>query len=137
LSFYGRFPNRFRVKKIIVAEDDQDILFILNMILHDAGYQVETLKDGASIVAGKNEWPDLFILDKDMPKIDGLAICKYLRLNQQTKDIPIIMMSAYHKMKEKAKQAGVNEFIEKPFELKTLLTTVDKYVSNRSESTLI
>jgi CheY-like chemotaxis protein len=119
------------MKKIFVAEDDQDILFILDMILHDAGYQVEPLQDGASIVDGKKEWPDLFILDKDMPKIDGLAICKFLRLNEQTKDIPIIMMSAYHKLREKAREAGVNEFIEKPFELKTLLSTVGKYVTEK------
>jgi DNA-binding response OmpR family regulator len=116
------------MKKIIVAEDDQDILFILDMILNDAGYQVQPMSDGASIVSGQKEWPDLFILDKDMPKIDGLAICKYLRLNEHTKNTPIIMISAYHKLKKKAREAGVNDFLEKPFEIKTLLDTVGKYV---------
>jgi DNA-binding response OmpR family regulator len=116
------------MKKIIVAEDDQDILFILDMILNDAGYKVEPLVDGTSIVAGKKEWPDLFILDKDMPNIDGLAICKYLRINEQTRNIPIIMISAYHKLKRKAAEVGVNDFIEKPFDLKTLLDTIGKYI---------
>ena len=115
-------------KKILIAEDDQDILFILDMILNDAGYQVETMADGTSIVAGKKEWPDLFILDKDMPKIDGIAVSKYLRLNEETKNIPIIMISAYHKLKKKAEQAGVNDFIEKPFDLRDLLRTISKYV---------
>jgi CheY-like chemotaxis protein len=120
------------MKTIMVAEDDQDILFILDMILNDAGYKVEPLKDGTAIVSGKREWPDLFILDKDMPGIDGLAICKFLRLNQQTKNIPIIMISAYHKLKRKAADVGVNDFIEKPFELKTLLNTVAKYVQTNA-----
>jgi DNA-binding response OmpR family regulator len=130
-------PKSVLMKKIVVAEDDQDILFILEMILNDAGYKVEALSDGRSIVAGQKEWPDLFILDKDMPAIDGIAICKYLRLNDQTKEIPIIMISAYHKLKAKAASAGVNDFIEKPFDLKTLLSTVSKYVDLKSAGNLI
>jgi DNA-binding response OmpR family regulator len=117
------------MRKIVVAEDDQDILFILDMILNDAGYKVEPLKDATSIVAGRKDWPDLFILDKDMPTIDGLAVCKYLRLNEESKDIPIIMISAYHKLRSQARHAGVNDFIEKPFQLKTLLNTVGKYIN--------
>jgi DNA-binding response OmpR family regulator len=120
-------------KKILVAEDDQDILFILDMILNDAGYKVEPLPNGTSIVNGKKDWPDLFILDKDMPTIDGLAICKYLKLNSQTRHIPIIMISAYHKLKKKAKDAGVDEFIEKPFELKELLDKVSKYIDIKNQ----
>jgi DNA-binding response OmpR family regulator len=115
-------------KKILVAENDEDILFILDMILNDAGYKVEPLTDGSSIVDRMNNWPDLFILDKDMPFIDGLALSKYLKLNDETKDIPIIMISAYHKLKEKAKKAGVNDFIEKPFDMKTLLLTIERNI---------
>jgi DNA-binding response OmpR family regulator len=121
-------------KKILVAEDDKDILFILDMILNDAGYKVEPLPDGSSIINRKNDWPDLFILDKDMPVIDGLAICKYLKLNNATKDIPIIMISAYHKLKSKAKKAGVDDFIEKPFELKSLLNVIGKHVNLQERS---
>lgn len=117
------------VKKIIVAEDDKDILFILDMILNDAGYQVEPLTDGASIVSGRKDWPDLFILDKDIPSIDGLAICKYLKLKKETKNIPVIMISCFHYLKNKAKEAGVDEFVEKPFELKHLLSIVDQYIN--------
>jgi two-component system, OmpR family, phosphate regulon response regulator PhoB len=116
------------MKKIIVAEDDQDILFILDIILNDAGYKVEALTEGTSIVNGKKEWPDLFILDKDLPTIDGFTICKYLRLNEKTKNIPIIVISAYHKLKQKAIAAGANDFVEKPFDLKILFDVVGKYL---------
>ena len=118
-------------KKILVAEDDKDILFILDMILNDAGYRVEPLPDGKPIVEARSDWPDLFILDKDIPSIDGLAICKYLKLKNETRSIPIIMISCYHYLKTKALEAGVDEFIEKPFELKHLLSSVDHYLNRR------
>jgi two-component system phosphate regulon response regulator PhoB len=116
-------------KRIVIAEDDQDILLILNLILKDAGYKVESLREGSAIVEGKLDVPDLFILDKEMPLIDGLAICKYLKLQQATRNIPIIMISAYHKLKKKAKQVGVNAFIEKPFDIRYLLETIDRTFS--------
>ena len=117
------------VKKILLAEDDPDIRFILNLVLQDAGYSVEPLPNGSEIVERKHEWPDLFILDKALPTIDGLAICKYLKIHHDTKNIPIIMISSYHKLKSRAKEIGVDDFIEKPFDLKQLLTVVDKHLN--------
>src|SRR5687767_11175956 len=98
-------------KKILIAEDDPDILFILDTILNDAGFNVESLTEGSTIVERTAGWPDLFILDKEMPMIDGLAICKYLKVKEETKNIPIIMISAYHKLKKRAKEVGVDDFI--------------------------
>jgi CheY-like chemotaxis protein len=119
-------------KKILIAENDPDILYILDVILKDAGYHVQLLHDGAPIVESQVDLPDLFILDKDMPLIDGLAISKYLKIKSETREIPIIMISAYHKLKEKAKDAGVNEFVEKPFDVQTLLRTIERYVNGQS-----
>jgi DNA-binding response OmpR family regulator len=116
------------VKRILLAEDDPDIRFILKMVLNDAGYQVEPLSSGDSIVERNCEWPDLFILDKSMPVIDGLALCKYLKIKNETKNIPIIMISCYHQVKNKAEELGVDEFLEKPFDLKLLLEVVDKHM---------
>ncbi len=98
------------------------------MILNDAGYKVEPLTEGRQIIEGAVSVPDLFILDKEMPYIDGLAICKFLKVKKETKDVPIIMISAYHKLKSKAKSVGVDAFIEKPFEIKTLLKTIQKCI---------
>ena len=120
-------------KKILLAEDDSDIRFILNLALNDAGYNVEPLSAGNTIVEGKHEWPDLFILDKAMPVIDGLAICKYLKVKEETRNIPIIMISSYHKLRSKARQLGVDDFIEKPFDLKQLLKVVHKHISHHHE----
>jgi DNA-binding response OmpR family regulator len=119
-------------KKIIIAEDDEDILFILDMILHEAGYSVEVMPEGSAIIERESDWPDLFILDKHMPVIDGLEICKYLKRKEETKDIPIIMISSYHMLKQKAAELGVDDFIEKPFNLKDLLHTVRKCIEKPS-----
>ncbi|MEX1239922.1 MAG: response regulator [Cyclobacteriaceae bacterium] len=115
-------------RKILLAEDDPDIRFILNLVLNDAGYEVETLSDGDTIVEENHQSPDLFILDKALPTTDGLEICKYLKSNEKTKDIPIIMISCYHDLKRKAKKSGVDDFIEKPFDLGMLLEMVDKNI---------
>ena len=120
-------------KKIVLAEDDADIRFILSLVLNEAGYDVEPLSTGNTIVEGRKEWPDLFILDKSLPTIDGLAICKYLKIQQQTKDIPIIMISSYHKLKSKAKEVGVDDFIEKPFDLKELLHVIERTLDSRKQ----
>ena len=59
-------------KRIVVAEDDLDILFTINMMLEDAGYEIELSSSGRYILEGKYKYPDLFILDKRLPDIDGL-----------------------------------------------------------------
>lgn len=118
-------------KKIVIAEDDADIRFILNLVLEEAGYEVQPVPTGESIVEGKHGIPDLFILDKSLPVIDGLAICKYLKVKEETKDVPIIMISSYHKLKNRARELGVDDFIEKPFDIKQLLTVVDKHMRRR------
>ena len=122
------YQNLTMVKKILIAEDDADIRFILNLVLKEAGYEVEPLSAGNSIVEGRRQWPDLFILDKALPTIDGLALCKYLKVKEETKDIPIIMISSYHKLRKKAAEIGVNDFLEKPFDIKALLDVVAKNI---------
>jgi DNA-binding response OmpR family regulator len=124
------------VKKILLAEVDPDIRFILRTVLRDAGYHVALLPTGHNIVEGKHEWPDLFILDKSLPVIDGMALSKYLKIKEETRDIPIIMLSKNHKLRNKAKDAGVDAFIEKPFDLKFLLSTIEQQLHSRPEAFL-
>lgn len=122
------------IKKILVAEDDEDIRLILTMILTEAGYHVEALSTGTSILAGRNEWPNLFILDKALPDTDGFAICRYLKLQSETRDIPIIMISSYHQLKNKARRLGVADFLEKPFNIKELLHIVGKHLDSTQQT---
>jgi DNA-binding response OmpR family regulator len=116
-------------QRILVVENDQDTLFLIETALSNAGYFVETCIAGSGIVEFQYTVPDLFILDKELPTIDGIAVCKFLRLQAATRAVPIIMISGYQ-VKNKAKQAGIDEFVKKPFHLNYLLRLVKKYVSH-------
>jgi CheY-like chemotaxis protein len=115
--------------KIVVAENDTDMQFILGQLLNGAGYNVEVLNEGSKIVNEQVDVPDLFILDQQMPTIDGVALTKYLKINSRTKNVPVVMISAYPGVRKRAEQIGVNDFLEKPFQAKTLLEIVERHVS--------
>lgn len=115
-------------KRILVIEDDADTCVILEKILDRAGYAVEVLTDGRAIVNGQFQVPDLFILDNRLPTIEGLAICKYLRLQSSTKHTPIIIISGADQIAGKTNPAGANHFIPKPVSAADLLKVVQLFL---------
>ncbi|HYF68786.1 MAG TPA: response regulator [Ohtaekwangia sp.] len=119
-------------QRILIIENDEDTLFLLGHALRKSGYTVETCTAGSGLVEFKHKLPDLFILDKDLPTIDGLAITKFLRLQEATRSTPIIMISA-HQIRQKAKRTGINELVIKPFQVNHLLKIIKKYTHTASE----
>lgn len=115
-------------KKILIADDDPSIVDSVKMMLELEGYDVSTTTDGATIYKMEKEYPDLLLLDIWMSGQDGREICKYLKSEPHTKNIPIIMISASRDVKQSAKESGADGFIEKPFEQTQLLTLIEKYV---------
>lgn len=113
----------------MIADDDLDILYSLSVILENAGYEVFSTLDGTYVVEGEYEYPDLYLLDKRIPDMDGLEICRQLRRNAGSRDIPVIIISASPKAATHALQAGANDFLEKPFEMSTLLDVVAKHLA--------
>ena len=118
----------FIKKRIVVAEDDKDMLLIIMKLLRGKGYEVLGLTNGTSIVEGLGDWPDLFVLDKEMDFIDGVAITKYLKMHTIGKTIPIVMLSGSSNRKNAA-AAGVDFYMEKPFSTKEFLDRVDHYLN--------
>jgi DNA-binding response OmpR family regulator len=114
-------------KKILLIESDPDMLFILENALVNSRYLVESHTSGSSVIESKFDLPDLFIVDKDLPTLDGIAVCKYLRLKEVTRGIPIIMLSI-DEIKNKVIEIGVDEFVRKPFDLGQLLEIVDRKI---------
>lgn len=114
-------------KKIFLADDDPDITLCLSAVLADAGYLVNVASRGQTILDGSYDWIDLFILDKKMPDVDGLQLCRYLRSQSATKETPVIMISAAPQCDNEALLAGANDYIEKPFHAHYLLNVVSKY----------
>jgi len=115
------------VKKILLVDDDPDMLTVNSGLLKSCGYRVFLANDGleALKIVKKNRL-DLIILDLMLPKIDGILICGMLKRDERYLSIPIIIVSARNDEldKRKAKEAGANNYLTKPFEPDTILSLV-------------
>jgi len=112
-------------KKIFIADDDEGIVDAVTMILEVMGYDVEFTFDGGTVIDAVKNKPDLILLDIWMSGHDGRDICKQLKNDADLKDIPILMISASRDIKQSALDAGANDFMEKPFEMDSLLNKVN------------
>ena len=104
-------------KRIMVVDDEIGALTLVAIMLERAGFSVLKAKDSeAALQMLNNEMPDLVILDIMMPGMDGIEFCQTLRKRNQTRDIPVFILSALTdtETKERAKNAGANDFLEKP-----------------------
>jgi DNA-binding response OmpR family regulator len=117
------------MKKVLVIDDDPDILDAVQMILDSGGYESDTTTKGDETYLKINKFkPDLIILDVLLSGNDGRTICKNLKSDLATKNIPIIMISAHPTAKDSVKQCGADSFIAKPFSVTDLLAEIKKYV---------
>ena len=106
-------------KKILLADDEEDIKTVIKLYLESKGYDVVTAYDGLDTMdKAKAEQPDLIFLDVMMPVIDGFEVCKQLKADETTSHIPIVMLSAASQADsvERAMGAGALDYIMKPFE---------------------
>jgi len=112
-------------KKILVVDDEPDILEFLQIILEDEGYSVLTAQKGDFLEQLHNGGlPDLILVDVLLSGKDGREIVKHLKSQDETKQIPVSMFSAHPSAEETAKQAGAEDFLAKPFEVDVLLDKV-------------
>jgi len=114
--------------KILVADDDYSIRDIFQLVLEQAGYEVELKSDASEIFSGKYKKPDLFLIDKLLLGTDGLNVCRFLKKNRKTKNIPVIMISAIPDIGRLASEAGADDYIEKPFKVKYALSVIERYM---------
>ena len=112
-------------KKIIIAEDDPGMQDVIVLIFERAGYQVTIFTDGDPILNNQFEVPDIFVLDKQLLGVDGLDICRYLKQDERTKNVPVIMLSANPHIGILSAEAGADDFLEKPFRTSILLEKVE------------
>ncbi|MES2265538.1 MAG: response regulator [Bacteroidota bacterium] len=119
------------MRRILAVDDDHDILEVLQFILEDSGYEVETLSDGHKLMTTIQEkHPDLILLDIMLGNMDGRELCKEVKRQISTHNIPVIMISASHNVGTTLNQEnGPNDFIEKPFDINVLLNSVKKHLS--------
>ena len=123
-------------KKILVVDDDLDIRSLLKLVFSDEGYNVLLAENGEEgIRLARTERPDVIFLDLLMAGLSGLEVCKILKNNPVTEDIPIVVITAYSRKSDiqLIKQSGADWFVKKPFDNKRLLDLAAKLIYTGKE----
>jgi DNA-binding response OmpR family regulator len=117
------------MKTIMLIEDDPGIRDVIQIILKKQGYNTILYSNGDDLFNNAFITPDLFILDKQLSGVDGLDICRFLKGRDETKGIPVIMLSASPHIHRLAMSAGADDAIEKPFQLSMFKEVVAKHLT--------
>lgn len=122
-----------RKKKILIIEDETDLINILRINLESKNFTVISANDGDSGLSKvKLEKPDLIILDLKLPNLGGFWVCKALKSQEEYKSIPIIIITGAYVSEEDKNQSlalGAQTYLEKPFQSKTLINEINKILS--------
>jgi DNA-binding response OmpR family regulator len=112
-----------RAYKILIVEDDPQILRVLELELKHEGYEVETARDGLAGLERALKEPDLVVLDLMLPKLDGMEVCARIRAKST---VPIIMLTAKDRIPDRVAglDAGADDYVSKPFSIDELLARI-------------
>jgi DNA-binding response OmpR family regulator len=125
---------------VLIADDDPDILMLISLTLERDGYEVVVARDGLSAYeAALERVPHLVVLDLMMPGIDGCEVTRRLRAEDSTKDVPIVIVTAFAEESQAAKalEAGADAYMKKPFSPRDLLAkTASLLLERRPRSRL-
>ncbi|GCE18425.1 response regulator transcription factor [Dictyobacter kobayashii] len=127
--------------KVLVVDDEDNIIELIRLGLRYEGFHVEVASDGEQGIAlAQRIDPDLVILDVMMPGIDGIEVCRRLRSNPTTRDVPVLMLTAKDEVGDRilGLQTGADDYLTKPFDFYELLERIKAILrrQNRSKSSL-
>jgi len=118
-------------KRILLVDDERDLVDMVKMRLEAGGFEVLTAYDGqGALDRARREKPDLIILDLMLPKIDGYKVCRMLKFDEKYKNIPVIMFTAKAQDSDKqlGEEVGADGYITKPFEPQVLLSRINELI---------
>lgn len=124
------------MKKILIVDDEQDIVESLQFVLETTGFECHCAYNGEDgLNLARELMPDLIILDVMMPKINGFKICRLLKYDTKYKNIPILMLTARSQEEDKliGEETGADEYITKPFEIADIVKKVESYLGEKAE----
>jgi twitching motility two-component system response regulator PilG len=119
-------------KKILVVEDEEPLLKLQSILLTIRGYNVEGVMDGqAALEAVATMKPDLIMLDIMLPKIDGFEVCRQVKANEESRHIPVIMLTAKNSREDfvMGEQAGADLYITKPYKSSMVVESIQRLLS--------
>jgi len=114
-------------KRILIADDEPNIVVSLEFLMKQRGYDIRVVSDGAEALKAVGEFhPDLILLDVMMPRVSGYDVCQKVRENPEWKDIKIVMLSAKGRDVEVTKglAVGADAYVTKPFSTRDLIAKV-------------
>jgi DNA-binding response OmpR family regulator len=114
-------------KKVLIADDNENIREALTYLLEDEGYQLGLAKDGAETIQKVREFrPDILFLDIMMPEINGYDVCRTIKSDPDLKNTYVIMLTAKGQVaeQERGKEVGADEYVVKPFSPMEILTKI-------------
>ena len=120
------------MKKILIADDRPEVVELVRVTLEGEDYEIVDASNGEETLRkARLEKPDLVLLDVVMPKMDGFEVCRKLKKDPQTKEIPIIMLTAKGQEadKEKGREVGASGYITKPFSPSALLIKIEEILA--------
>jgi two-component system alkaline phosphatase synthesis response regulator PhoP/two-component system response regulator VicR len=123
-------------KKVMAVDDERHIVRLIQVNLERSGYQVVTAFDGPDALKKvETDRPDLIVLDVMMPKMDGFEVLKRLQANPETREIPVIMLTAKAQDADvfRGWASGVSAYLTKPFNPLELITFVRRILSGRDD----
>ena len=121
--------SNVKIVKILIADDEASLRFLIHETIADPALQVLEAQDGLeALQIARSQHPKMVLLDVAMPGLSGVEVCQQLKADPATRDIQIVMITAYSQTKdrEKALAAGADYFITKPFSPSQLFELVDK-----------
>src|SRR6185437_253444 len=124
-------------KKILVVDDDAEMVELLSFNLKQAGYSIGTASNGVdALKKARSLQPDLIVLDVMMPELDGFAVCEILRRDAATAAVPIMMLTALSS--ELGRVAGLgsgaSDFVTKPFSPRLLVQRIQDLLQNAAKN---
>jgi CheY-like chemotaxis protein len=124
------------MKRILIVEDDAAIQDIFKVIFETYGYSVQCIDDAAKLIGKKFDRPDAIIMDRQLPGVDGVEACRYLKSQPSTKEIPVILITAGEGISQAAQLAGADDFFQKPFDMKSILNKVSDLIASQHRTVL-
>lgn len=126
-------------KRILIVDDEPDIIRLVKFILEKRGFEVFVASDGkVAISSAFKILPDLIVLDVLMPNFNGYEVCEKLKKDERTKNIPVVMLSAKSQESEKKQgfAAGAADYISKPFNTEDFVSRVTSIIKMFQENLL-
>lgn len=118
--------------KILIIDDEKDIVEMMKIMLRREGFEILTALNGKSgVIIAKEEIPDIILLDIMMPDVSGFQVCKELKEDPKTRDIPVVIISVKSSEMDitKALEMGATDYFKKPFTREVLIGKIKEIIA--------